>query len=71
MERAAITITLRTCRLLDVDNAYTCAKPLLDGLKYAGVIIDDSPKHITLYVNQEQVNKLDHQGVDIYLSEIK
>jgi len=71
IKKSAVTITLRTCRLLDVDNAYTCAKPILDGLRYAGVIQDDSPKHLSLYVNQEQVHKIDKQGVDIYLSEIK
>lgn len=49
---AAITIYLYQTRLMDYDGAYSSVKPILDGLRYAGVIIDDSPKYVDLLVKQ-------------------
>jgi hypothetical protein len=36
----------------DVDNLYSRAKPLVDGLKGV-LIVDDSPAHLDLEVRQE------------------
>jgi len=47
-----ITVILGHTQWFDKDGSYTAAKPLLDGLKEAGVIIDDSPKHIQYFVVQ-------------------
>lgn len=70
-DKAEVKIILKTCRLLDVDNSYTCAKPLLDGLRYAGVLVDDSPDHLDLHVSQEKVSKVINQGVSINIKLIE
>lgn len=55
LKRAHVRVTLVSTSgpFKDVDNAYSAAKDLVDGLK--GVLIeDDSPQHITLEVRQER-----------------
>ncbi len=53
MERAHITITWRAKdkRTRDIDNLFAAMKGSIDGLVEAGVIVDDSAKHLsyTLY----------------------
>jgi len=49
-------ISLRT-RLLDQDNLTRGCKGLLDGLRYARAIPDDSPDFIDLEVEQVKVDK--------------
>lgn len=56
-DRAHVRFTLRRHRLLDPDNAYASVKDLLDGVRDAGLILDDSEKRITLTVNQEKISK--------------
>jgi Holliday junction resolvase RusA-like endonuclease len=41
-------------RLLDTDNLRP--KYFIDALRYAGVIDDDTPKHLTLQTHQEKVS---------------
>lgn len=52
-----ITVSLKCFRqkLLDPDNL--CPKGLIDGLRYAGLIPDDSPKEIKLVVEQDECGK--------------
>lgn len=53
------TVRIRSfrCKLLDPDNLIGGAKHFVDGLRYAGLIPDDSPDKITLEVTQEKVAK--------------
>jgi len=46
-------------RLLDPDNL--CAKSLVDGLRYAGLIPGDRPQDIELTVTQEKCDKQDER----------
>ena len=41
-------------RGLDPDNLVGSVKPVLDGLRYAQVLLDDSPDHIELTVTQSR-----------------
>lgn len=52
LKRALITITRVSPRVLDPDNV--CVKHLIDGLRSCGVLVDDTPEHITLTVRQEK-----------------
>lgn len=56
-DRAHVRFTIRRRRLLDPDNAYASIKDLLDGIRDAGLILDDSEERITLEVNQEKAGK--------------
>lgn len=53
-QRARITITRFSPRMLDADNATGGAKHIVDGLRACGIIIDDTPEHIELTVRQEK-----------------
>jgi hypothetical protein len=55
-----IRITARRVRLQDPDNAVV--KFIIDGLRKAGVIEDDTASHITLEVTQEKVSQFAKQG---------
>lgn len=57
LEFSHIRVTLRVSRYFDHDGAYSAAKPLIDGLTEAGVIVDDSPKYVMLTVDQVIVFK--------------
>lgn len=54
--RAKVVVTLHTMRLLDMDNAYTCVKPVVDALTLYGVIVDDRMDCIDLAVQQVKVS---------------
>jgi len=57
-QKARITIDRRGRRELDPDNLYGCVKPVLDALRYAHVLVDDSPAHLELEVTQSYHHKL-------------
>jgi len=44
-------------RLLDEDNLTGGCKGLLDGLRYAGLIPNDSPDKISFFATQERIDK--------------
>ena len=52
LERATVRITRHSMHTLDQDNLNGSAKIVLDALKHANIIVDDSPAHITLTVHQ-------------------
>lgn len=51
--KVRVRITRRSHHLLDADNLHGAAKLVLDALKTAKVIEDDSPEHIELHCEQE------------------
>lgn len=56
-EKRVVVIMLRRKKLMDEDAKYGAVKPLLDAIKKAGLIYDDSPEWLTLRVNQEKNDK--------------
>jgi hypothetical protein len=54
-ERARVTIHRQSKRTLDPDNLVGAVKPVVDALRYAQVVLDDSPAHLELIVTQEGV----------------
>jgi hypothetical protein len=69
-QRARLRITRCARRLLDQDNLYGGAKPLIDCLKSSGLIEDDSPEHIELIVRQERVESIDEERTEIEIETI-
>lgn len=67
LKKLKVRISFSACYLMDKDGAYNAAKPIVDGLKAAGVIFDDSPKFIDLDVSQNRVEHIDQQGVAIII----
>lgn len=65
--KAIVNITFYTCHLMDYDNAYGSAKPLVDALK-GQAIEDDKPDKLTLYVTSEKVKHLKDQCTEIIIS---
>jgi len=53
--RVVVRIVQSRRRLLDAENLWASVKHIVDGLKTAGLIRDDSPKEIVLQVVQEQL----------------
>lgn len=53
--RLRICVVSFRSRLCDPDNL--CPKYFIDCLRYAGLIADDSPEHITLEVRQEKCKR--------------
>lgn len=52
-----ITFIFRLKKQIDIDNLGTMIKLSIDGLKYAKIIEDDTPKHINeLHIFQEKGN---------------
>jgi hypothetical protein len=51
--RTKVRVISYRCRLLDPDNL--CPKYFIDGLRYARLILNDSPDLIDLTVSQEKV----------------
>lgn len=55
--RFCVTITRYGSRPLDVDNGAGGCKPLLDAIRYEGLIPDDDPATIEFQFRQYQVKK--------------
>ena len=53
--RLGVRITRCGTRLLDVDNGNGGCKPLLDAIRYAGLIPDDNPEQIEFSFAQKKV----------------
>lgn len=56
--RARVHIDRRSPGELDPDNLTGAVKPILDALRYAGILLDDTPKHLVLEVTQTRSHKL-------------
>ena len=56
--RVRVAIVRCARRRMDTDNLYGGVKPLLDGLKDAGAIVDDDTRWIDLVVTQEVIQGL-------------
>jgi hypothetical protein len=57
-ERARVTIHRQSRGELDPDNLVASTKPILDALRYARVLVDDSPKHLELVVTQARDHRV-------------
>lgn len=56
-DRITLRITRRATRLLDADNFAGGCKPLIDQLRYAKLIPDDSPEKVEITFTQTKVKK--------------
>lgn len=63
MDRTRVRFTFRRVRLLDPDNAAAGVKDLLDGLRAASLVTDDTERAIALEVRQEKTAKADQGTV--------
>lgn len=52
--RAQVSIDRHSHGELDPDNLIGSVKPILDALRYAHVLVDDSPAHLVLKVTQRR-----------------
>lgn len=71
LKNAFITINIYTTRYFDKDGSFNAIKPLLDALKVnggVGVIVDDSPKYISLEVEQIKVAHRTDEHVEILIN---
>ncbi len=57
-ERAKVTIHRQSRGELDPDNLIGSVKVILDSLRYAHVLVDDSPKHLELVVTQSRDHRV-------------
>jgi hypothetical protein len=64
--RIKVTITRRGPKLLDVDNLAGGCKPLIDALRYEGVIPNDDPGTIELAFRQFKTRRED-QGTEVLI----
>lgn len=55
--RYRLTITRYGAKLLDIDNGVGGCKPLIDALRYEGLIPEDDPGTIELIFRQRKVPK--------------
>ena len=55
--RYRLTITRYGAKLLDIDNGVGGCKPLIDALRYEGLIPEDDPGTIELIFRQRKVSK--------------
>lgn len=53
-DHVTVTIVRYGRQPLDTDNLIGGCKPLIDALKDHGLIVDDSPTHLTLHVEQQR-----------------
>lgn len=52
---------------MDRDNLYSCAKPIIDGVVKAGVVIDDSDRYVDVICRNEKVGHRADQKVELVI----
>lgn len=67
-KRARVCVNRFSRRLLDDDNAAAGCKPIVDCIKEAGLIVDDSRKWIDLVVDQTQVKDEAEERTEIQIT---
>ena len=65
LARADLTIIMYKVSLYDPDGAVNSCKDLIDGLRYANIITNDTVKHINLNVVQIKVGHKNEEKVEI------
>jgi hypothetical protein len=68
-QRTHIRITRYSCRPLDCDNYAGGCKPIIDQLRYAKLIKDDSPEDIEVEFKQVKVKTKAEERTEIEISE--
>lgn len=53
-QRAQVTINRQSRGQLDPDNLVGSVKPVIDALRHAAILVNDSPDHIQLTVTQSR-----------------
>lgn len=69
--RTHIRITRYSCRPLDCDNYAGGCKPIIDQLRYAKLIKDDSPEDIEVEFKQVKVKTKTNERTEIEISETR
>jgi len=68
--KARVDIVRYAIRMMDKDNLYASMKQVIDALRMAHIIVDDTEEHITLTVTQERVHAKKDQRVEITVEEL-
>ena len=68
-KRTRIVITRYSCRPLDCDNYAGGCKPIIDQLRYAKLIRDDSPEDIEVEFKQVKVKTKTEERTEIEINE--
>ena len=68
-DRVEIEVVRRCCRLFDDDNLISGAKYLRDSLVRMGIVVDDTPAHVSLVARQEKA-KTGQRGVTVTVREV-
>lgn len=68
-KRTRIIITRYSCRPLDCDNYAGGCKPIIDQLRYAKLIRDDSPEDIEVEFKQVKVKHKTEEHTEIEINE--
>jgi Holliday junction resolvase RusA-like endonuclease len=69
--RTRIRITRYSCRPLDCDNYAGGCKPIIDQLRYAKLIRDDSPEDIEVEFKQVKVKTKTQERTEIEINETR
>jgi hypothetical protein len=70
-KRTHLRITRYSCRPLDCDNYAGGCKPIIDQLRYAKLIRDDSPEDIEVDFRQVKVKTKKEERTEIEISETR
>ena len=69
-ERSFVRITRYSCRPLDIDNFAGGCKPLIDQLRYAGIIRDDNPEAIQVEFLQFKVAHKAQERTEVEIKQL-
>jgi hypothetical protein len=70
-QRTHLRITRYSCRPLDCDNYAGGCKPIIDQLRYAKLIRDDSPEDIEVEFKQVKVKTKTQERTEIEINETR
>ena len=69
-KKSQVIINFYRVSFMDRDGSYNSAKPVIDGLRYSGIIFDDSEQYIDLSVKQIKVGHLCDEKTEIVVTKL-
>lgn len=67
LDHPTVKIILHSIHKMDRDNAWSAAKPIIDGLRYAGVLFDDRNEDFECDVKWQKADHIPDQGVEVII----
>lgn len=67
LNHPTVKILMHSCQKIDRDNAWSASKPIIDGLRFSGVLVNDREEDFECDVKVVKADHIKDQGVEVII----